>query len=255
MVLVALFVANSYATEGAPTPKKASETKIQYFPDEQLEFEVVYHWGLIWKTAGRATLTLRNVGDNYETMLTARTISWAESLCKVRDTLQCTIQRDNLRPLIYKKHTHEKNYHANDMVKYSYPGNVVVGRCSRTKPDEPTLNLIFQADNEAYDMLSIFYYLRALDFETMTTEKVTTVFSGKQKETLRVRYVGKEEAELRDKSRHMAYHIKFTFKSDKDKKSSEDLDAWISVDAPHIPLVCKGKVAVGEVRAYFVPQK
>ena len=63
------------------------------FANEDLNYEIVYHWGLIWKHAASATLSLRNDGDVYRTSLTARTVSWADGVYRVRDTLTCTIAK------------------------------------------------------------------------------------------------------------------------------------------------------------------
>ena len=110
-----------------------------------------------------------------------------------------------------------------------------------------------QANGQAYDMLSIFFYIRALDYKAMVKNHIytTTVFSGKKKETLRIRLVGTETIELRDKSKHVAYHVSFSFTTDGKKKSSDDMHTWISTDSTHKPLMMKGKLPIGEVRCYL----
>lgn len=60
--------------------------------NETLHYDIVYHWGLIWKHAGSATLSIKKSGHNYDASLSARTISWADKVFRVRDTLSCTIQ-------------------------------------------------------------------------------------------------------------------------------------------------------------------
>ena len=88
------------------------------FSNETLNYEIVYHWGMIWKHAGDATLSLHKTNSGYNAQLTGKTRSWADKVYPVRDTLKCAMDK-NLRPLRYEKLTHEKDYYARDVVKFS----------------------------------------------------------------------------------------------------------------------------------------
>ena len=61
-------------------------------------------------------------------------------------------------------------------------------------------------------MLSTFYYMRTLSFESWQAGHVVTVnvFSGKRKELLTIKYIGKDNVRY-DKRNYSAYHIRFTF--------------------------------------------
>ena len=220
--------------------------------NETLRYDIVFHWGLIWKHAGSATLSIKKSGQNYNASLSARTISWADKVYRVRDTLSCTMLPE-IRPIVYRKASHEGKHSGIDIVRYSYNGNTSLAECTRIRPGKANNVVRLQANGQAYDMLSIFYHIRALDYKNMDKNKTytTTVFSGKKKETLRIRLVGTENIELRDKSKHVAYHISFAFTTDGKKKSSDDMHTWISTDPSHKPLMMKGKLPIGEVRCYL----
>lgn len=236
----------------APTKGHAASN----FANEDLTYHIVYHWGLIWKHAASATMSLRNAGTTYNTSLTAQTISWADKVYKVRDTLQCSIAKDGLRPLKYVKASHEGKYQEVDMVTYSYSGENTYGHCVRTRPERETERQTLHVKGRAFDMLSVFYYLRQLNFGGMKENATykTTMFSGRKKEVLSIRYIGIEYVKLRDKSKHQAYHIKFTFTQDGATKSSDDIDTWISLDSRRIPLLLRGRLSVGEIRCYYAPK-
>lgn len=221
--------------------------------NETLHYDIVYHWGLIWKHAGSATLSIKKSGHNYDASLSARTISWADKVFRVRDTLSCTIQPSGMRPIVYRKASHEGKHSGIDIVRYSYNGNTSLAECTRIRPGKANSVVRLHANGQAYDMLSIFFYIRALDYKAMVKNHIytTTVFSGKKKETLRIRLVGTETIELRDKSKHVAYHVSFSFTTDGKKKSSDDMHTWISTDSSHKPLMMKGKLPIGEVRCYL----
>ena len=88
------------------------------YSSETLNYEIVYHWGMIWKHAADATLSIHKSGNGYKAQLTGKTRSWADKVYPVRDTLKCTLNSE-LKPLVYEKLTHEKDYYARDVVKFS----------------------------------------------------------------------------------------------------------------------------------------
>lgn len=227
------------------------------FQNENLKYVISYKWGMIHKDTGDATLSLRKDGNIYNVMLAAKTRPWADKLFMVRDTLQATISVSDLKPLSYKKLTHEKDKYAKDVINYSYNGATTTGLCTRYRIKDgkwTTAQNTLTSNGPVYDMLSVFYYLRKLDYAQLNKNKVyvATVFSGKKKEKITIKSLGKETIKLKDNSQREAYHIKFNFTQEGGKKSSDDIDTWISTDSRHIPLYVVGKLPIGQMRAYYV---
>jgi hypothetical protein len=222
------------------------------FSNETLNYEIVYHWGVIWKHAGDATLSLHKTNSGYNAQLTGKTRSWADKVYPVRDTLKCTMDKD-LRPLRYEKLTHEKDYYARDVVKFSYNYSHTSAKCTRYR-SSGTTTIDLSAKAQAYDMLSVFYMLRNLDYDELSRNKnyTTIIFSGKEKEYLTINYKGVETIKMRDGSKRKAHRINFKFTQKGGKQSSDDLSAWMSTDDSRIPLLLVGKLPVGEVKCYYV---
>lgn len=220
--------------------------------NETLNYQVVYHWGIVWKHAGDVTLTTTKTGNGYNARLSGKTRSWADKIYPVRDTLKCSMT-SNFLPIKYEKFTHEKSYYAHDVVAFTHSATTTSAQCTRYRKDKPTANLSLSAKGQAYDMLSVFYMLRNINFEAMKTNNVysTWIFSGKQKEVLTIKYMGIKPIQLRDKSHHQAYFIKLKFTQDNGKKSSDDIEAYISTDAQRIPLMVVGKLPIGEIKCYY----
>ena len=229
------------------------------FQDESLNYVVSYKWGLIHKDAGEATLSLKNQGSNYVVTLTGKTKPWADKFYQVRDTLKGTIRKAGLRPLSYTRIAHEEGTYGHDEIKYSYNGDIVSGKATSTwinkKGNRKDKEKEFTASGPTYDMLSVFYFLRTINYSELTSGKTieATLFSGSKVEKLTIRCVGEEKLKLRNKSEREAYHIKFNFTTEGKKKSSDDLDAWISTDPTHIPLQIVGSLPIGQVRCYYIP--
>lgn len=226
------------------------------FNDESLSYKVKYKWGLINKQAGHATLTLKNVGSEYIVQLTAASEPWADRFYQVRDTLNGVIIRDGFKASFYEKIAHEGGEDKHDTVRFIHDGNLVTGHCTRRviKKGEQKVNnkLTLEAEGTTVDMMSAYYYMRAIPYESWNPGQSETIniFSGKRKELLTIKYHGIEDAKA-DKQTFRCYHITFIFTSDGGRKTSDDMDAWISADARRIPVRLEGKLPVGKVHCVY----
>lgn len=225
--------------------------------NETLHYTITYKWGLIHKDAAKATLKLTNVGNQYRMLLTARTLPWADRIFEVRDTLRSTAIRDGFTVTGYEKTTHEGGRYARDIIKFLKSGNHVSATttCVREGKDGKISreSKSLSGTAPAFDMLSVFYYIRLLDFNHMTANKPYkfTIFSGKKSETLSIKKVGVENIRMRNKNQRSAYKLSFSFTSGGKKKSSDNILAYISADGQKIPLYLVGKLPIGEVRVYL----
>ena len=175
---------------------------------------------------------------------------------RVRDTLNCRINKEGFESVFYEKISHEGNEDKHDVVRYRRQDATVFGDCSRlvkkdgkiTKDEKRTL----AATGTTVDMLTAFYYMRSLTFDKWQPGHVVTIniFSGKRKELLTIKYLGTETVKYDGKS-YPCYHISFIFTSDGRKKTSDDMDAWISTSHDRIPVKLEGKLPVGKVRCFY----
>lgn len=229
------------------------------FDDESLDYKVNYKWGLIHKQAGHATLSLRNEGPNYYVRLTAASEPWADRFFEVRDTLNGVIEREGFRSTFYEKIAHEGGEDKYDTVTFSYDGSKVTGKCTRrvVKKGKERVNqqIELEAEGTTVDMMSAYYYMRSLPYGSWAAgqSETITLFSGKRKEDLTIKYHGIEDVKA-DRKTFRCYHITFIFTSDGGKKTSDDMDAWISADARRIPVRLEGKLPVGKVHCVYTGQ-
>ncbi|MCM1505029.1 MAG: DUF3108 domain-containing protein [Muribaculum sp.] len=224
-------------------------------PNEDLEYIVLYKWGLINKDAASAVLSLRSDNGRYYAKMSARTLPWADKVFKVRDTLVSEMSKQDCQALMYNKRTHEGGRYENDKVIYERNGNRVTGYVTRIrqKNDGPVskMDTVLHAVGPTVDMLSVFYYLRALDFPNMKKGQSIrlNVFSGKNVEELTIVYQGKATITSNRKKWRTCY-LTFNFTRD-GVPVSDDMSAWISDDDNRIPIKLEGKLPLGKVQAYY----
>lgn len=256
LFILAAIAASFSAISAQPASKQGKDI----FHEEELHYNVLYRWGIINKKAGEATLTLRHGPNSYISQLTARSMPWADKIFKVRDTLNGRMSYEEMLPLFYEKIANEASDRKHDVVNFNYttPGKTTaactrkVWRKGNLRTDEVKS---MESERLALDMLSSFYFMRTLPFNEWQPGhvEVSDIFSGKQKETLSIVYSGITDIEING-VRRPTYHITFKFTSHGGKKTSDDMDAWISTDKSRIPLKLEGKLPIGKVHCLYIPQ-
>lgn len=227
------------------------------FKTETLNYKVMFKWGLVHKQAGRASLSVIESGDKYVARLVARSESWADKFYSVRDTLISSMTRTDFLPIRYERIAHEGGSFAHDIVNFSRIGDSFSADTERYRRKKNKTEIVkttgkLSAEGHTVDLLSVFYYLRAMNFEIFSEgyAKTVNIFSGKKKEFLNIRYLGKDNLSL-DGKKYDTYKISFTFTTDGSNKSSDDILTWISTDSSHIPLKLEGKLKVGRIQCLY----
>lgn len=234
----------------------AAYCSIPDYTDETLNYRVTYKWGPIHKQAGSANFMLRKTPEFYNAKLTARTQPWADHIFQVRDTLSGRMRLGDMAPLVYEKITHERNDYRHDHLTYSYDGDVMTARSHRLRYDKQGApfyqDTTLVAKMPGTDMLSVYYLVRRLPFETMKIGTIAhaSIFSGKKIENLAVKYLGKETIKLNGKS-YECYKINFSFSSERLKNSSAPMWAWICTEGPRIPVKLVGELPIGQIQVLW----
>lgn len=227
---------------------------------ETLRYDITYKWGLITKKAGDVAISTSPATSpqHFSALITGATAPWADKFYAVRDTLRGVIGLADLLPLSYEKIANEGGEYQHDHIAYTRSASgLTTGatrRWHRKRPDQPTTYTehLHQAEGQTFDMLSSFYFMRSLPFATLkkgATFRVT-VFSARRKETLTITYRGQKDVKING-SRLPSYYVTFTFTSADGKKTSDDMDAYISTAPSRIPLLMEGSLPVGKIRAIY----
>lgn len=227
-------------------------------PKESLSYDIMYKWGLVNKKTGTVTVrTETPKNGRFKAQLTGSTAPWADHIYKLRDTLRGTIDQHKLIPYSYEKIAYEGGDFNHDNITFTHSSSgtdaKVIHRRKKKKDTEVKVtNKELHADGTTLDMLSAFYYMRNIDYSKMKKGQTVKlhVFSGSQSEILTIHYEGTEKVEVQNQKLN-TYHITFTFTSGSGRKTSDNMDAWLSTTASHIPLLMEGKLPVGKVRAVY----
>ena len=226
-------------------------------PDADYQYVIRYKWGLIEKDAARATLSLTSDASKYNARLTVATLPWADHVLRVRDTLFSEMNRPSCLPLVYVKDTHQGHTVQHDVLRYTRTGNEVLGRASRFKQEgdnQPQVSdTLLYANGPTLDMLSVFYWIRELDFPSMAdgTTFDLSLFSAYTVTQLEATYHGQRTISF-DGNTFDTYYITFHFTSN-GRQTEDPMMIWLSADDLRIPVKLVGVLSLGKVEAFYQP--
>ncbi|MCZ2248234.1 MAG: DUF3108 domain-containing protein [Bacteroidia bacterium] len=203
------------------------------------------HYGVI--DAGIATLEVtheeREVSGRptYHVVALGKSIGAFDWFFKVRDRYESYIDKEALVPMAFIRRVDEGGYKINQNYVYNHPRKQVIS--------EGKVFDIPREINDVQDMISAFYYARALDYSKAKPGDVFTINSFVDNEIfpLKIKYIGKETINT-SKGKFKCIKFRPVIQKGRIFKSEEDLNVWISDDENKIPVRAQANILVGSVK-------
>jgi len=227
----------------------------KYFqPGEMLKYDLHIKLAISTK-GGQATLSTRQVmyggQEALKMSLTTNSQGFARKIFKMDDTLSCITTKE-LVPLAYLKDAHEGGDYTKERLGYSYPGDGTVK--VRAKRDK---NGTFRFDDTltfktcTYDLLSVVFYARTLDYSTMKKgdKKSVNFVSGRKQLIMQIIHDGTENQKSSDGTKYSCVKLVLKISDDAFEDEDEAMKVWITNDANRLPIRMDSKLKVGSTKA------
>lgn len=226
---------------------------------EELTYEVAYNWLLIWADVGQVTFTTRStqilgkpfykisaIGSTYK--------SW-DLFFKVRDKYESWVDKSTFLPIYFVRDVYEGGFE----IDISYVFNRKKGLAYSKHEDSkhPLKKDTIVITPCTYDILSIIYYMRNIDYENAKLDQVFPVnilLDGKIEHSY-LRYQGIEEKKIRGLGKFEC--IKFTVNVIDGSvfKGGEIMTIWVTNDKNKIPVYAETPIIVGSVKIKLIDMK
>ncbi len=226
-----------------------------YKEGEDIKYTIYYNWGIFWVNAGWVDFRVKP-GKYFDREIyhldglgaTHQSYDW---LYKVRDHYQSYLDKETLLPLWSRRQNFEGGYEVDHKYVFDWKNNQSFASIKNS--DKPFYNDTVDITNCTFDLLSLVYYARDLDFTGLIPGKtipVTTIIENKVY-NLYIRYLGKEY--ITDKKDNTYRCIKFSVLLIEGTifSGGEDMTVWVTDDKVHVPVLVEAKILIGSVKAYL----
>lgn len=231
-------------------------TDNKYFkPGENLTYDLYFKYGIMASKAGYASLftqkTQYGSQSAYKMSLVSHSTGAARRFFKLDDTLVAFMDV-KLKPLAFWKDAHEGDDNVVERQTYSYqPDGSIHIRARRLKNGEERHNVLLTTQSCTYDMISIIYYARTLDYDNMQRNSKTNVvfISGKKKVNMQIHYEGLERVQANNNRTYTCYKLALTILDDAFVNQENAMRVYITNDLNRIPVQIESRLKIGSSRA------
>ena len=228
-----------------PTIDLANVKHDAFREGEYLKF--VLHYGII--DAGEAELTVSKTNkkymgrDAYHIVGTGRTLGAFNWFFKVRVRYETFLDVKGVFPWQFIRDIKEGGYEKRQ--EYAFYQHK-----SAVKTDKGNT---YKIPPFSQDMLSSFYYLRALDLQNAKVGQVFTVptFVDDEEFDLKVKFIGKEDVKIRGGTFRCLKFVPVV-QEGRIFKEEEDMIVWITDDKNKVLVLAQAKVLVGSIKMQLV---
>lgn len=226
---------------------------------EKLKFVASYYMSSLWVDLAEINTEVSDMKtasqELYRLKFTATTYSSWDSFFKVRDLYESYVDKQTYRPYLFKRSIEEGNY--TKTAKYIFKWKQGIVKASVQRRKDPERKLDVSISNDTYDIISLFYNIRNINF---STKKIGYISRHKllfdEKEVIvSIKYSGIETINVAKLGRVKCYKLSILMKDDKVLKGKDSNNIWLTADKNMTPVLIKAEIPVGSIQIRLVDIK
>jgi hypothetical protein len=238
---------------GVPSISQCFEKNFAFTDGEIIKFQVYYNWGFIWMNAGYVEFKVKP--ENYLNKSVYHLDAYGSShksydwLFKVRDRYQSYLDKESLRPLWFDRQNYEGGFEVKNEYFFDQPKNLLYAYTVTS--NRPFKKDTLKIGNCSFDLVSLVYYCRNLDFSSLRINDSipVSVIIDNGVFNLYIRYLGKEDIKTRAGIKYHCIKFSALLVEGTIFKGGEDFFVWVTDDKNRVPVLVDAKILIGSVKA------
>lgn len=257
-LLLPLLVAFSPEANDSSTPFiEPCQTNNEVFTaGEELVYKIYYNWNFMWLSAGEVVFRVYDDNDEYHLSARGRTYDSYEWFFEVRDNYDSYISKSNLLPRLSIRDIKEGSYERYDRVTFDQDRRKATSVKGKSRADATPQD--FNLNGCMHDILSVMYYLRNIDVESMNSgdELPIKIFFDRETFPLKVKYLGTEaDTRVKGMGRYKTHKFSPQLIAGEVFKEGDEMTVYVSRDKNKIPVLIESPVSVGSVKVVLKSYK
>ena len=220
-----------------------------FAPGESIVFSVSYNWHAVQTDVARADLSVDQTTLNGEkvwhTKMAMKTAPFFDVFFKIRETFESWFALKGVEPRRFHRDTREGDYTAINDYVYDRPAGKIHAVVNYRNQGEETLDIPY--GNCTYDVTSLFYFVRQMDFGTLKSGQAFPVSIAIDREVLglKLTYLGQENKYVRGIGTVAARKFGISLRKGEVFEGDQDAILWFSDDDNHVPVAFMAPLKVG----------
>jgi len=221
---------------------------------ERIDYTIYYHLAGFWVGAGEVYFKADSIRKKGETLFhfnsygtTFKKYDW---IYKVRDHYEAFSKTDNLIPLEFNRKVNEGRDHIREYYRFNHQEKMVYTN-RQLDEDEEFVKDKVEIKKCTYDVLSMIYYARNIDFTNALKDQkfAIRIFIDNEMHDTYIRFKGREELKVKDVGTFNCIVFSPLLIEGSIFNAGEDMTVWVTDDKNKIPLLIETPILVGSIRA------
>lgn len=230
-----------------------------YEPGEELNYKVIYNWGMIWAESGKATFRVGSAQIKGRTLYvfngSGSTYPNYDWFYKVKDVFESYVDSATMRPLttsatISEGSKKEKHY-------YAFNFNAKKAYTKITRGNKPEKLDTINTAACTIDVTTAIYYARNIDYSNCKkndTIGISLLLDGKVY-PIYIRYLGKGQYDAGALGKYNCIKFSPLLVEGSIFKGGEGMTVWVTDDKNKIPLYIETPIVVGSIKVKLTSYK
>ena len=209
-------------------------------PGEKLRFVASYYMSSLWTDIAGIDMDVTDVPGKSKPIdriiFTANTLTSWDNYVKVRHSYQTWIEASSVKPMIMKQDSDVKGH--TKQATYTFKHKSGYADINVTSNDAPPIKKQIKFSKDTYDIVSLLYYIRNLDFANYKIGKTVPVsfLFLENMLTVNVKYLGKETIKVDNYGPKSCYKVALILNHDfVVKKDASTL--YLTADQNKVPIL------------------
>jgi len=221
---------------------------------EELNYDLYFRYGLINTKAGLSSLVVSEESYNgvnaYKMTMLARSTGFANKMFSLKDTLMSYTTKEVV-PLAFVKNALEQGDYTQETATYDYSSDSITVKSKRIRNDILRFDETLKSQECIYDMVSIIYYARTLDFSKMKKgdKKTISSLSGKRIVDMDIEFQGVEKVRANDNQEYNCIKLVLMINTAAFEDNKEAMKVYLSNDINRVPIRIDSQLKLGSTRA------
>jgi hypothetical protein len=228
-----------------------SEEQRAFGDGERLVYVINYTWGMVKTDVGEAEVKLTQkrdsrYGEHFHSVITGNTYRFYGVFFKVRDLFESKFNTTNGRPFYFHRDISEGKYRMKNSYSFN-PDYSIQARVERK--DDPPRDTLLIGRECTFDLVSLFYFSRNLDFSKIPTgveQPISFAIDGDIFE-LYYRFIGPEVKRVQGFGQFRTLKFAARVVAGEVFSGKEELIVWVTDDKNRVPLLFETPIIVGKV--------
>ena len=222
---------------------------------ESISYDIHFKWGFMYR-AGDAVFSydrdnsVANATSRYR--MTFKTTKFFDAFFKMRDTLSCYYNSDNV--LLYsKKETDEGNYYSIEELTFNYGEKETNIHSLRYTPTRVRIDTVLTTtDSDIADLLGTIFHIRGINRNNLQNGDVFPVTVAIGRDLVKVRFNYQNQSIIEQGNvKYNTRYFKIDILDDAFESTKTSAEIWISDDDNFLPIKVRTKLKIGYAEIFY----